>query len=204
MPAEAPVASEGGPYFSRRGQKLRDVAQDTWPEGSTLASSDCRAFSIEVADRRSVEPTARDQKVRSPDATLTSRCNAPDDSLIRGNRLEQLFELNQLGVRIAVDDFGTGESAIVYLKRFPIDVLKIDRSYIRGMVDNEQDADLASAMVAMGHHLRLSVVAEGVELESQVERLRNLECDELQGFLFSPAVPAEEFGVLLGRQGRKP
>ena len=113
--------------------------------------------------------------------------------------LDQLFELHQLGVRIAVDDFGTGESAIVYLKRFPIDVLKIDRSYISGMMDNQQDAELASAMVAMGHHLRLSVVAEGVEEESQVDALRSLECDELQGFLFSPAVSAEEFGALLSK-----
>ena len=113
--------------------------------------------------------------------------------------LDQLFELKQLGVRIAVDDFGTGESAIVYLKRFPIDVLKIDRSYISGMMDNQQDAELASAMVAMGHHLRLSVVAEGVEEESQVDALRSLECDELQGFLFSPAVSAEEFGALLSK-----
>lgn len=111
--------------------------------------------------------------------------------------LDQLFGLKRLGVRIAVDDFGTGESAIVYLKRFPIDVLKIDRSYISGMMDNQQDADLASAMVAMAHHLRLSVVAEGVEEENQVATLRGLECDELQGFLFSAAVPAEEFGALL-------
>ena len=118
--------------------------------------------------------------------------------------MDELFALKSLGVRIAVDDFGTGESAIVYLKRFPIDVLKIDRSYVKGMVENEQDSDLASAMVALGHQLRLSVVAEGVELESQVERLRNLECDELQGFLFSPAVRAEEFGALLETEGKKP
>ena len=118
--------------------------------------------------------------------------------------LDQLFELKQLGVRIAVDDFGTGESAIVYLKRFPIDVLKIDRSYISGMMDNQQDADLASAMVAMGHHLRLSVVAEGVEQEGQVKALRSLECDELQGFLFSPAVPAEDFETLLNEVEKAP
>ncbi len=124
---------------------------------------------------------------------ISERGTLRDDPAV----LDQLFALKALGVRISVDDFGTGESAIVYLRRFPIDVLKIDRSYIKGMLDNEQDADLASAMVALAHRLRLSVVAEGVELEGQAAELCSLECDELQGFLFSPAVSAEEFQELL-------
>jgi diguanylate cyclase (GGDEF)-like protein len=111
--------------------------------------------------------------------------------------LAQLEEIKRLGVRLSVDDFGTGQSAIGYLKRFPLDVLKIDRSYVAGLMNSESDAGIASAMVAMAHSLDLAVVAEGVEEESQLDLLREWGCDELQGFLFSPAVREEEFRQLL-------
>ena len=96
-----------------------------------------------------------------------------------------------------MDDFGTGNSAIAYLKGFDLDVLKIDRSYIRGILKNENDAAIASAMVAMAHKLNLTVVAEGVEHEEQLEELRSWGCDEFQGFLVSPPVPSEEFRELI-------
>lgn len=111
--------------------------------------------------------------------------------------LQQLRELKQLGVRLSVDDFGTGQSAIGYLKRFPLDVLKIDRSYVAGVATSESDAGIAAAMVSMAHSLDLAVVAEGVEEEGQSDLLREWGCDELQGFLFSPAVRAEEFRQIL-------
>jgi diguanylate cyclase (GGDEF)-like protein len=111
--------------------------------------------------------------------------------------MRQLNDLKALGVRLAVDDFGTGNSAIAYLKGFDLDVLKIDRSYMRGVPANEDDTAIASAMVAMAHKLRMTVVAEGIEHEEQLEVLRSWGCDEFQGFMVSPPVPSEEFRALI-------
>jgi EAL domain-containing protein (putative c-di-GMP-specific phosphodiesterase class I) len=111
--------------------------------------------------------------------------------------LRQLAEIKEMGVRLAVDDFGTGNSAIAYLKRFPLDALKIDQSYVRGVADSKDDAAIASATIAMAHQLELNVIAEGVEDRHQLDFLRGCGCDQYQGFFFSPAVPANEFGRLL-------
>jgi diguanylate cyclase (GGDEF)-like protein len=116
---------------------------------------------------------------------------------LEAETLRQLEDIKSQGVRLSVDDFGTGQSAIGYLRRFPLDVLKIDRSYVAGVARSESDAGLASAMVAMAHSLNLRVVAEGVEREQQMDLLREWGCDELQGFLFSPAVREEEFRQML-------
>jgi len=109
----------------------------------------------------------------------------------------QLLELKELGVRLSIDDFGTGDSAIAYLRELPIDVLKIDRSYIANMTENDKDAALVSAMIAIGQRLDLMVIAEGVETHEQLAALRKLECNAFQGFLVSPAVSGEAFVALL-------
>lgn len=111
--------------------------------------------------------------------------------------IRQLNDLRAVGVRLSVDDFGTGESAIAYLKGFELDVLKIDRSYIRGIPRNPDDTAIAGAMIAMAHQLHMTVVAEGVELEEQLDQLRSWGCDEFQGFIVSPPVPSDEFRKLL-------
>ena len=105
----------------------------------------------------------------------------------------QLSELAKLGVRLSVDDFGTGDSAIAYLKDLPVDVLKIDRSYISGLDRNHKDEAIASAMVALGQRLELDVIAEGVETEEQLEIITRMGCSSFQGFLVSEALPAEAF-----------
>ncbi len=107
--------------------------------------------------------------------------------------IEQLHALKQLGVRLSLDDFGTGNSAIAYLKDLPVDVLKIDRSYVAGMAENTKDAAIASAMVALGQRLNLLVIAEGVETEAQLDALRELACDAYQGFLAARPLSAEDF-----------
>jgi diguanylate cyclase (GGDEF)-like protein len=112
--------------------------------------------------------------------------------------LRQLHALRARGVRLSVDDFGTGDSAIAYLKRFPLDTLKVDQSFVAGALANPNDAVITSAMIAMAHSLSLRVVAEGVEEQAQVALLEGLQCEELQGYLFSKAVPADEFERLLG------
>jgi diguanylate cyclase (GGDEF)-like protein len=111
--------------------------------------------------------------------------------------LRQMHAIRKLGVRLAIDDFGTGNSAVVYLKQFPIDVLKIDQSFVRGVASSSEDAAITCATIAMARQLGLRVVAEGVEQRDQMDFLARYGCSEYQGFLFSPAVPADAFAELL-------
>jgi EAL domain-containing protein (putative c-di-GMP-specific phosphodiesterase class I) len=110
---------------------------------------------------------------------------------------EVLQRLRELGVGTALDDFGTGYSSLSYLKAFPLDALKIDRSFIAGILMDRKTAALTEAIVAMSRTLNLKVVAEGIENVRQLEYLRELGCTIVQGFYFSQAVPAGEFARLL-------
>ncbi|MGV7207711.1 EAL domain-containing protein [Oxalobacteraceae bacterium A2-2] len=111
--------------------------------------------------------------------------------------LAALHKLRSLGVRLSIDDFGTGYSSLSYLKRFPVDIIKIDRSFVRDVPMDADDAAIITAIIALAHSLRLEVVAEGVETEAQAQFLRGRHCDLLQGYLLSPAVPAEQFAALV-------
>ena len=98
---------------------------------------------------------------------------------------------------LSIDDFGTGEAAIAYLKDLPVDVLKIDRSYIMELKSNGAESAITSAMVALGQKLNLTVVAEGVESGEQLNMLKDMGCDQYQGFYLSPAVSPEELVSLM-------
>ena len=106
---------------------------------------------------------------------------------------ETLLALRKLGVGLALDDFGTGYSSLAHLRRFPFDSVKIDRSFVTEITSNPDDAAIATAIISMAHHLNLKVVAEGVETQGQFNFLRAHQCDEMQGFLFGPAVPTAQF-----------
>ncbi|WP_236216321.1 putative bifunctional diguanylate cyclase/phosphodiesterase [Pseudomonas rhodesiae] len=108
-----------------------------------------------------------------------------------------LQKIKAMGVRLALDDFGTGYSSLSYLRRFPIDVLKIDQSFVRGLNVNSQDAQLISAIIGMGKSLELNIIAEGVETVEQLNFLKTQQCEEGQGFLFSKAVPPKDFAHML-------
>ncbi|MBP2870596.1 MULTISPECIES: putative bifunctional diguanylate cyclase/phosphodiesterase [Pseudomonas] len=108
-----------------------------------------------------------------------------------------LNRIKAMGVRLALDDFGTGYSSLSYLRRFPIDVLKIDQSFIHGLKVNSQDEQLISAIIGMGKSLGLTIIAEGVETLEQLNFLQHQLCEEGQGYLFSKAVPSEDFAQLL-------
>jgi diguanylate cyclase (GGDEF)-like protein len=108
-----------------------------------------------------------------------------------------LEQLSEMGVLVSVDDFGTGYSSMSYLRRFPIDQLKIDRSFLSEMTARSDDASIVGAIVSLAHNLRLKVVAEGVETVAQLDLLKTLGCDQYQGYQFSPALPAAEFEALM-------
>ncbi len=116
------------------------------------------------------------------------------------NTLRILTSLKALGIRIAVDDFGSGYSSLATLQRFPLDTIKIDRSFTRDFVSTTEDTGLADAIIAMGKSLSLTVVAQGVETKEQAEHLRLHACDELQGFYFKRPLPVDEFTQLLRDQ----
>lgn len=113
---------------------------------------------------------------------------------------QAMAQLKALGVQLAVDDFGTGYSALNYLKHFPIDSLKIDKSFVQDIHQGTREAELAGAIISMGHSLKLKVVAEGVESKAQLDFLRERHCDEIQGFYTGKPMRAEEILDLIGRQ----
>jgi diguanylate cyclase (GGDEF)-like protein len=116
--------------------------------------------------------------------------------------LNYMKELKKIGVGISIDDFGTGYSSLSYLKRFPVDKIKIDQSFITDLPDNDEDAAIVRAILALAKHLNLQVVAEGIETESQLSFLRKNGCNVGQGYLFSKPIPSEAFAKLLKKKDR--
>ncbi len=113
--------------------------------------------------------------------------------------LARLFALKEIGFSLAIDDFGSGYSSLAYLKRFPVDVLKIDRSFITDCTNRAEDRDILRMIIQLAHGLSLTVVAEGVEHEEQLQVLRGLGCDQIQGYFYAQPMPAEAFGRFLRR-----
>ena len=122
------------------------------------------------------------------------------ESVVMHNPAEaaQILErLHAQGIHISVDDFGTGYSSLGYLKQFRLDTLKVDRSFVRDISSDADDAAIVRSVIALAHSLRLQVIAEGVETKEQLEYLRELGCDQYQGYLRSKPLPAEEFEAML-------
>jgi diguanylate cyclase (GGDEF)-like protein len=164
------------------------------PIAVNLSARQFHMANLDKLVARIITETGIDAGLLELELTESLLMQDPDETVLT------LRNLVRYGVRLAVDDFGTGYSSLAYLKRFPIDSLKIDRAFISDATTNPEDAAITRAIINLGHSLGLTVVAEGVETESQLDFLRLNGCDEMQGFLFSPAVPAEETEAMLLRQ----
>ena len=139
------------------------------------------------------------------DAGLDPRCLELEltESAVMTNPEESagiLQKLSAMGVLVSVDDFGTGYSSMSYLRRFPIDKLKIDRGFVKDLMTRADDASIVRAIISLAHSLRLKVVAEGVETSEQLHSLKSMGCDQYQGFHFSPPLSAVDFGELMRRR----
>jgi EAL domain-containing protein (putative c-di-GMP-specific phosphodiesterase class I) len=111
--------------------------------------------------------------------------------------MESLHALHELGIQLALDDFGTGYSSLLSLRRFPVQFLKLDRSFVSGLGRNDSDTAIVGSVIQLAHSLGLLAVAEGVETEAQLSALGSLRCDRAQGYLWSRPLPAAEAGPLL-------
>jgi diguanylate cyclase len=165
--------------------------------GFTLASN-LSALSLGREDlperlHRILRETAADPRNLSLEITETVlMADAPDTA-------RRVQALKELGLQLAIDDFGTGYSSLAYLRRFPVDMLKIDRTFVHGVADDAQDRAIAGAVIALAGTLGLRSVAEGVETGEQLLALRALGCTEAQGHYFGAAMPAQTLEELLGR-----
>jgi len=141
--------------------------------------------------REVLEETGLPPRLLELEITESSAMQSPEASV------RTLYDLKKLGIRISLDDFGTGHSSLSYLKRFPIDTLKIDQSFVRDINSDPDTAAIVTAIIAMAHSLRLKVIAEGVEFSEQASFLKHYSCDQMQGYLIKAPVGAEEFFELI-------
>lgn len=121
-----------------------------------------------------------------------------------GNSINKMHHLKKLGIKLSMDDFGTGYSSLSYLHQFPLDVIKIDRSFVKDITGHKEDGAIAKAVIAMAHSMNLKVIAEGVETEEQFVFLAQHECNVIQGYLISKPVPVDEFSRLLYQSVKRP
>ena len=184
--------------------------------GAWVINEACRQMAQWVADgvgelRVAVNVSSRQfvEGDLEADVRAAIACHAADPALLELELTESalmsnaehtiavLSNLKQLGIKVAIDDFGTGYSSLAYLKRFPIDKLKIDIAFVRDITVNPDDAAIALAIISMAHSMKMTVIAEGVESRAQMAYLRRHRCDEIQGFHFSRALPAQEMAAMM-------
>ncbi|HTM62089.1 MAG TPA: EAL domain-containing protein [Burkholderiales bacterium] len=162
------------------------------PVAVNLSARQFRQHDLEERIRSIVADAGIDPSLIELEITESQLMHDPDHAI------KVLTALGAAGVRIAIDDFGTGYSSLAYLTRFPLASLKIDRSFVADVLDDEADATIVRTIVDMAHTLGFTVIAEGVELDSQAAFLRTLGCEQAQGFLFAKPMPADEFSTLIG------
>ncbi|MEO8308382.1 MAG: EAL domain-containing protein [Pseudomonadota bacterium] len=199
-----PVAEESGQITVIGSWVLRQACQQAkaWQErglpqlrvGVNISAVQFHQPGLIDEIRRVLQETRLDAHWLEIELTESCVMSNPEESI------ETLEELSRMGVLVSVDDFGTGYSSMSYLRRFPIDKLKIDKTFVAEMDTRADDASIVQAIISLAHGLKLKVVAEGVETEAQLKALTAMGCDQYQGFYFSPAQPAAQFEQLIRDQ----
>jgi len=205
-PAFLSVAEETG-LITQIGNLVLDEAcrqAKEWQEERHPTADTSLKISVNISARQLQHP---DELVGEVVRVLEDTALAPDtlvleitESMIMEGadyNVDVLGRLKDLGVRVAVDDFGTGYSNLAYLKRFPMDMVKIDKSFVDGLGEKPEDTAIVKAVISLARALGLRTVAEGIETSEQLERLRDLGCELGQGYYFSGALPAYEANALL-------
>jgi diguanylate cyclase (GGDEF)-like protein/PAS domain S-box-containing protein len=165
---------------------LRDLRVAVNVSSRQFVEGDLEAAIGRALDRHGVEPGMLELELTESALMVNAE-----------HTIAVLARLKLLGIKIAIDDFGTGYSSLAYLKRFPVDKLKIDIAFVRDIVTNPDDAAIALAIISMAHSLHMTVIAEGVESRAQMAYLRRHRCDEIQGFHFARALPAAELATMV-------
>ncbi len=179
--------------------QIRDWMAAGLPEVAVAVNLSALQFQLRDLPRqiaRALEANGLSARCLELEVTESVAMAAPEESI------RVFAELKAVGVRIWLDDFGTGCSSLAYLKRFPIDGLKIDRSFVDSIATDPNDATIARMVIALARELKMQVVAEGVETWEQFSFLSRARCDAMQGYLFSESILAEDFARLL-TQGRR-
>jgi EAL domain-containing protein (putative c-di-GMP-specific phosphodiesterase class I) len=204
-----PLAEETGLIVPLGGWVLREACRQcrTWQDRSLPVLRVAVNLSAAQFRQKALLDSVRDALSASG---IAPECLEVEitESMVMHNAVEAAYVLEALsvmGAHVSIDDFGTGYSSLSYLKRFPIQSLKIDRSFVRDVSVDAGDAAIVRAIIAMAHQLGLKVIAEGVETESQLQLLRGLGGDQYQGFYCSRPLPAEAFeAFILARQSNRP
>lgn len=173
------------------GVASRQAKQWMIPVSVNISARHFHHGSLATQVSRVLEETVLDPKYLEIEITETTAMENMERTV------SVLQALKRIGVPISIDDFGTGYSSLSYLKHFPLNTLKMDRSFINNILKDGKDRAIVKSTISLGHNLGLNVIAEGVEMEEQKEALVAMDCDEIQGFLYSPAVPAKDFEQLL-------
>lgn len=196
-----PVAEESGLITSIGAWVLREAClqNKAWNDGSDEQLRIAVNISARQLERADFSRCVRDilDETELPADLLELEITESVAMSDVGANIGAMEELRRLGVHLSIDDFGTGYSSLSYLRRFPIEKLKIDQSFVRAMTEEVDAAEIARAVINLGHSLRLSVIAEGVETMAQLEMLLNYGCNEVQGYLLSRPVDASRFLQLL-------
>jgi diguanylate cyclase (GGDEF)-like protein len=175
----------------RQCQDWHDAGYTSLSVSVNLSMKQFRSGSLLAGVQRALEESGLPPRFLELELTETVLVDDAEQAL------DLMRELKDIGVSISIDDFGTGYSSLNYLRRFPIDILKIDSSFIRDVVRNRGDAAITTTIAVMAKSLRLGILAEGVETREQARFLKTIGCHEMQGFLFGPAIPAGDFGAQL-------
>jgi EAL domain-containing protein (putative c-di-GMP-specific phosphodiesterase class I) len=175
-----------------QGRRWQDAGHDSLGVSVNLSMKQFRAGTLLNSVRQALEQSGLPPRSLELEITETVLVDDAEQAL------DLMRELKQIGVTLSIDDFGTGYSSLNYLRRFPIDLLKIDGSFIRDVTRNRGDAAITTTIAVMAKSLRLGILAEGVETREQARFLKTIGCHDMQGFLFGGPVPAENFGARLG------